>query len=61
MVSPYRLAAVLASLYCCAQGLATSAQSKQLTVVDPGKREALQDLVRLNVLATLTRVLTSFL
>ncbi|KAI7773977.1 hypothetical protein LA080_009499 [Diaporthe eres] len=45
MISPYRLAAVLASLYCCAQGLATSAQSKQLTVVDPGKREALQDLV----------------
>ncbi|KAI3398729.1 hypothetical protein diail_8595 [Diaporthe ilicicola] len=45
MVLLHRLAAALASLYCCAQGLATSAQSRQITVVDPGKREALQDLV----------------
>lgn len=45
MVSLYQLVAVLASVYCCAEGLATGVQGNQLTVVDPGKREALQDLV----------------
>ncbi|KAG8163946.1 hypothetical protein KVR01_005864 [Diaporthe batatas] len=45
MVSLNRLAALLASAYCCVEGLATGVQGNRLTVVDPGKREALQDLV----------------
>jgi hypothetical protein len=60
MVSLHRLAAVLASLYCCAEGLAAGVQGRQLTVVDPGKREALQDLVSHDIPVAETRVLTLY-
>lgn len=60
MVSLNRLAAVLASVYCCAEGLATGVQGSKLTVVDPGKREALQDLVSSILLMTKTHVLTLY-
>lgn len=58
MVSLNRLAATLASVYCCAEGLATGVQGNKLTVVDPGKRDALQDLVRSVMPLTKTCVLT---